>query len=141
MRNGWLLFWVLLASLSGHAQDRIQTQKKRPRLDPGKIKPECAQGAICLEGELGEGKEFRKALTSELDFLFRLPGEIDIVSRKPDDGCHLSQWIANPPLMEHHSTEIDASYECTAEDEVQMSLREFKIVESCAQFQSLYDLV
>jgi hypothetical protein len=130
---------VLLTSMSALAQDRVQSQKKTPRKDA--VRPECAQGAICFDGEVEEGKVYRKALTAELDFLLHVPGGIDVVSRHPDGVCNLSQWIANPPLMAHHSTEIDAGYEWTADDEVELSIREFKIVESCRQFQSLFDLV
>ncbi len=53
----------------------------------------------------------------------------------------MSLWIANPPLMAHNQTEIEAGYGWTAEEDVGDSPREFLIVENCEQFQTLYDLV
>ena len=113
---------------------------RTPRKKPGVAKPECAQGAICVSGELREGGEFRKHLTSTLDFILNLPGGVDIVSTDPQDHCKLSAWVANPPLRAHHDTEIDAAYDWTAEQEVQTSPREFRFPTNCADFERLLTL-
>ena len=54
--------------------------------------------------------------------------------------CELSAWVANPPLRAHYDTEIDAAYDWTAEQEVQMSPREFRFVTNCADYERLYEL-
>jgi len=137
MRGPAVFGLLLLAELVASGQG----QKRLPRKVPAIAKPECAKGAICFSGEVRVGEEYWKTLNANLDFVLRVPGGIDVVSRRPEKSCELSLWIANPPLMAHHDTEIDAGYEWTAEDEVAASLREFNIVEDCQQFQTLYDLV
>jgi len=117
-----------------------QTQKM-PRKVPGMAKPECASGAICFSGQVREGEEFRKALNADLEFVLRLPGGFDVISRRTESSCNLSLWAANPPLMAHHDTEIDAGYDWTAEQEVETSPREFRFVENCREYQNLYDLL
>jgi hypothetical protein len=116
-----------------------QIQKTRRKV-PGAAKPECAQDSICFSGEVGEGQEFRKDLNSDLDFVLRLPGGCAIVSRHAAASCNNLFWVANPPFMAHHDTEIDAAYDWTAEQEVQTSPREFRFATSCAGYQTLYDL-
>jgi hypothetical protein len=111
-----------------------------PRKQPGKAKPECAKGAICFSGEVREGGEFRRHLTSTLDFIVDLPGGIDVVWRDPKDRCKLAAWVANPPLRAHHDTEIDAAYDWTAEQEVQTSPRGFRFPTDCSDFERLLDL-
>jgi hypothetical protein len=103
-------------------------------------KPECVQGSICFSGEVREGQEFRKSLSPDLDFVLRLPGGIDIVPKPRELTCDLSAWVANPPLMAHHDTEIDAAYDWTAEQEVQTSPREFRFPTNCADYERLRDL-
>jgi len=118
-----------------------QSEKKMPRRRvPGAAKPECVQSSICLSGEVREGQEFRKNLNADLDFVLRLPGGFDVVPRQRELTCKLSAWVANPPLMAHHDTEIDAAYDWTAEQEVQTSPREFRFVTNCADYERLYDL-
>ncbi len=136
-----MLGLLLSTSLAAPAPQTLQTKKNLPSQVPIAVKPECAQGAICFDGEVREGEEFRRALNDDLEFVLRLPGGIDFISRHSEGSCSLSSWIANPPFMAHHPTEIDAAYDWMAEDEVQDSMREFKIVENCGRFQSLYDLV
>lgn len=111
-----------------------------PRAGAKPIQPGCAKGAICFSGEVREGTEFRKHLTSRLDFVLTLPGGVDVVSIDPRDRCKLSAWVANPPLLAHHETEIDAAYDWTAEQEVRVSLRDFRFATSCAAFERLFDL-
>lgn len=136
-----LIGLVLIGAFAANGQ--VQTKKGRRRL-PAANKPECVEGSICFSGEVRNREEFRKALNADLEFVVRLPGGIDVVSRHAET-CHdrqrLSLWIANPPLRAHHPTEIDALYDWTAEDEVRDSLREFTIVENCQQFNNLYDSV
>ena len=127
---------TLLYMLAGHAQTSGRSPRKRPGMD----KPVCSPGAICFSGEVREGGEFRKDLSTNLAFVLKLPGGIDIVSRHPNSSCDLSAWIANPPLRAHHETEIDAAYDWTAEQEVQTSPREFLFATNCADYKRLYDL-
>lgn len=136
-RTAVALIFLIPVIVNAQAKATYRAQRKRPAI----ARPECAKGAICFSGEVAEGKEFRKALTADLEFVLTLPGGIDIVPTHPDSACQLSQWIANPPLMAHHATEIDAAYDWKAEYEVAASPREFQIVQNCREFQSLYNPV
>lgn len=130
---------LLLAAAIVNAQSKATYRvSRRP---PATAWLQCAKGAICFSGEVVEGKEFRKALNADLDFVLTLPGGIDIVPRQPDLACNLKQWIANPPLQAHHDTEIDAAYDWKAEYEVAASPREFQIVQDCRDCQTLVDLI
>ena len=119
-----------------------QTSKKMPRVRPGRAKPpQCAQGSICFSGEVREGQEYRRSVSDNLDFVLNLPGGFDVVPTQPGAAaCKLSAWVANPPLMAHHDTEIDAAYDWTAEQEVQTSPREFRFPTNCADYERLYQL-
>ena len=138
MQKRTALALLFLAASIANAQSKATTMPRKPRAI---AQPECAKGAICFSGEVTEGKEFRKALNSEFDFVLQIPGGFDIVSTHPDPACNLSQWIANPPLMAHNDTEIDAGYDWTAEQEVETSPREFQIPQNCSEYQALYDLL
>jgi hypothetical protein len=128
----WLLFiGVLTAS--------AQVPKTRRRV-PGEAKPECAQGSICFSGDAAEVHDFRRVLNPDLDFVLGLPGGFAIVSRHASASCNNLFWVANPPFMAHHDTEIDAQYDWTAEQEVQTSPREFRFATKCADYKTLYDL-
>jgi hypothetical protein len=136
MRRLALVGLVLFCALAN-----AQSQKKMARRKvPGAAKAECAQGSICFSGELREAQEFRRSVNVDLDFVLRLPGGFDVVPRQRETRCKLSAWVANPPLMAHHDTEIDAAYDWTAEQEVQTSPREFRFVTNCADYERLYDL-
>jgi hypothetical protein len=132
-------FSLLLVGLLAGAQVQQGTapRKSRAASEPN---PQCSQGSICFSGEVQEGKEFRKNLSAELDFVVRLPGGIDILPRQHMEACELSAWVANPPLMAHHDTEIDAGYDWTAEMEIQASQREFRFPTNCADYKRLYEL-
>lgn len=114
-----------------------QTVLKKPRRVSVPAKPECAPGAI-FSGEIRDGQEFRRNLNSDLVFVLRLPGGIDVVPIR-HMSCRLSAWVANPPLRAHHETEIDAAYDWTAEQEVETSPRKFRFVTDCDEFRRLYD--
>ena len=62
-----------------------QSGGRVPRKAPGAAKPECAQGAICFFGEVQEGKEFRRKINDDLDFVLTGGSGIAIVPRHPDD--------------------------------------------------------
>src|SRR5262249_22043216 len=88
-----------------------------------------------------EGHEFRRSLNADLDFVLKLPGGIDVVAKHPKRmTCMLSAWVANPPLRQHHVTEIDAAYEWTAEQEVEFSVREFRFPTNSDDFGRIYHL-
>ena len=118
-----------------------QTEKKVPRKVPGSAKLECAQGSICFSGEAGEGQDFRKSINSELDFVLNAPGDFGVILKHASGSCSNLFWIANPPFHAHRETEIDAQYDWTAEQEVQTSPREFRFATSCAEYQTLNDLL
>jgi hypothetical protein len=138
MRMTALLSLMLVGQLGGA---QVQ-QRTAPRKSPAasKSKPECAQGSICFSGEVQDGQEFRRSLSADLDFVLRLPGGIDVLPTQSKRTCELSAWVANPPLMAHHDTEIDAEYDWTAEMKVQTSPREFRFPTNCADYKRLYDL-
>src|ERR1700732_1206060 len=135
MRKLALLSFLFLGAFAS-----AQNQKKVARKVPGEAKPECAQGSICFSGEAGEGQEFGEDLNSDLDFVLGLPGGFAIVLKHAAASCNNLFWVANPPFMAHHDTEIDAAYDWTAEQEVQTSPREFRFATSCTGYQTLYDL-
>jgi hypothetical protein len=95
---------VMLVIASTFTTDQVLKSQRKKLTD---AKPECAKGAICFSGEVHEGGEFRRHLTTTLDFIVNLPGEIDVVSTNGNDHCKLSASVANPPLRAHHDTEID----------------------------------
>ena len=117
-----------------------QDKGDAPRKAPESSHQTCPTGAICFMGEVHEGETFRKDLNDSLEFVLRIPGGFDVISRSADPGCKLSSWVANPPLQAHHATEIDAAYDWTAEDEVRATPRDFRFVTSCEDFQALFDL-
>jgi hypothetical protein len=117
-----------------------QDQKKAARKVPRSARPECAEGSICFSGEVAEGQDFRKTLNSDLDFVLGIPGGFAIVSTRTSASGNNLFWVANPPFMAHHDTEIDAQYDWTAEQEVQTSPREFRFAIKCTDYQTLYDL-
>jgi hypothetical protein len=137
MRKAVILSVALIGTFAA-----AQSDKTMPRMkSQGAAKAQCAQGAICFSGEAREGEEFRRDLSADLDFVLGLPGGFDVVLKEPDTAtCKLSAWVANPPLMAHHDTEIDAAYDWTAEQEVQTSPREFRFVTNCADYSRLSEL-
>ena len=112
-----------------------QTGGRVPRSVPGAAKPECARGAICFSGEVEDGKEFRKKINDDLDFVLTGGGGIAIVPRHPDDkNCDEFAGVVTGPQRAHNPLEIDAAYDWTAEQEVATSPREFSFVTSCAEY-------
>jgi len=131
---------LLLSALIADTQDTVQSQRKVKKMlkKASQIaKPECTRGAICFSGEVREGQPFSRRLNDSLDFVLRLPGGIDIVTNSAVTGCAPEIWVANPPFMAHHSTEIDAAYDWTAEDEVETSPREFRFFTNCEDYRTL----
>jgi hypothetical protein len=118
-----------------------QSEKKMPKRVPGQSKPECAQGAICFSGEVGEGQSFRKDLNPDLVFVIRLPGSFQVEMTHADASCRQLFWVADPPYHAHSLTEIDAQYDWTAEQEVETSPREFRFATSCAAYRAMSDLL
>jgi hypothetical protein len=131
-----LLFAALIVGPQSAAQNGKSTKMMKKKV-PGAAKPECAQGAICFSGEVREGQEFRRRLNDSLDFVLSLPGGIDIVTKSARAGCDPQLWVANPPFMAHHDTEIDAAYDWTAEQEVETSPREFRFFTNCEDYLTL----
>jgi hypothetical protein len=134
MRSQAILSILLFAALIAGTQSAAQNQKSIKMMKmkaPGAAKPECVHGAICFSGEVSEGQEFRRRLNDSLEFVLRLPGGIDIVTKPAEAGCNPELWAANPPFMAHHETEIDAAYDWTAELEVETSPREFRFFTNC----------
>ena len=115
-------------------------EKKMPRKVPGASKPECAQGSICFSGEIREGQTFRKDITAGLEFVLGLPGSFQVEIKHAEASCKQLFWVADPPFHAHRPTEIDATYDWTAEQEVETSPREFRFATSCEAYRTLFDL-
>lgn len=112
-----------------------QTGGRVPRKAPGAAKPECGRGAICFSGEVQEGKEFRQRINEALDFVLTGGGGIAIVPRHPDNKpCEEFAGVVTGPFRAHNTLELDASYDWTAEQEVETSPREFDFVTSCVEY-------
>ncbi|PYS05398.1 MAG: hypothetical protein DMG12_07975 [Acidobacteria bacterium] len=131
-----VLSLILLGAVVGTAQ----SEKKMPRKVPGASKPECAQGSICFSGEIREGQTFRKDLTAGLEFVLGLPGSFQVEIKHAEASCKQLFWVADPPFHAHRPTEIDATYDWTAEQEVETSPREFRFATSCEAYRTLFDL-
>jgi len=131
-----VLSLILLGAVVGTAQ----SEKKMPRKVPGASKPECAQGSICFSGEIREGQTFRKDLTAGLEFVLGLSGSFQVEIKQAEASCKQLFWVADPPFHAHSPTEIDATYDWTAEQEVETSPREFRFATSCEAYRTLFDL-
>jgi hypothetical protein len=108
-----------------------QTVKQMPHKVPGAEKPECRSGAICFSGEVSDGREFRKPLNTELEFVLAGGFGIAIVPTRPEGECREFTSVVNAPYRAHTALDIDMSYGWTAEDEVSTSPREFRFVTNC----------
>jgi hypothetical protein len=128
--------FLLIGALVVSAKQDTQVAQKKNQA----ATPECAAGAICFSGEVQEGKEFRKDFSPDLTFVLSLPGEIKVFSKEVGSQCPNSVWVANPPFRAHHETEIDSSYDWTAELEVESSPREFRFAAQCAAYKNLEEL-
>jgi len=117
---------VLCLIFFGTVVGTAQSEKKMPRKVPGASKPECAQGSICFSGEIREGQTFRKDITAGLEFVLGLPGSFQVEIKHAEASCKQLFWVADPPFHAHRPTEIDATYDWTAEQEVETSPREFR---------------
>lgn len=117
MRRLAILALFLLGTVVAGAQSYGTT----PRRVPGAAKPECARGAICFSGEVLEGQQFRRNINGDLDFVLNGGGGIAIVPRHPDDkNCDEFARVVTGPQRAHNPLEIDAAYDRTAEQEVEM---------------------
>jgi hypothetical protein len=123
---------VLSLILFGTVVVTAQSEKKMRRKVPGASKPECAQGSICFSGEIGEGQRSRKDVNADLEFVLGLPGGFQVEITRAEASCKQLFCVAAPPFHAHRSTEIDAQYDWTAEQEVETSPREFRFATSCA---------
>jgi hypothetical protein len=102
-------------------------------------KPECAASAICFAGEVKEGEAFRRPINADLEFVLMPGWTIAIYVRHPEGECQELASIVNTPLRQHNQLEIDASYDWTAEQEVNTSPREFVFVTNCRDFEAEYE--
>jgi hypothetical protein len=102
------------------------------RRAPSENKPECAKGAICFSGEVAADQEFRRKLTSELEFVLEPGWKITVVPARPEGDCTEFTSVVALPLRGHGVLLIDTSYGWTAEQEVATSPREFRFVKNCA---------
>ena len=106
-----------------------------PRKAPGADKPVCLPGAICFSGEVYAGKEFRKALSNELEFVLEPGWIIAIVPKRPQGHCQEFASVVNIGYRAHKDLYI-VSYEWTAEQEVSASPRQFNFVTNCADYRT-----
>ena len=94
-----------------------QSGKTTPRKVPERAAPACSQGAICFSGRVAQGKEFRRTLNTELEFVLERGWNIAIVPKRPEGDCRELASVVNPPYRAHRQLYIDTSYGWTAEDE------------------------
>lgn len=121
---------MLFSVMSANAQTVTAVPKKSQTK-----KPACSPGAICFSGKISEGEEFRKTLTSELEFVLRPGWTITIVPRRTVSDCQEFADVVNSPYHEHKDLFIDTSWGHSAEQEVSDSPREFRFVTNCADYQ------
>jgi len=135
MNTSALLAVALLTALIANAQKVT----KMPRKVPGTEKPACSPGAICFSGEVSQGREFRKLLNTELEFVLQPEWAIAVLPKQPDGDCREFAAVVNGPYRAHRDLLIDTSYGWTAEDEVATSPREFRFVTNCTDYRTEYD--
>ena len=114
------------------------------------MRPKCSPGAICFSGEIMAGKEFRKTLNEDMDFVLSpqnaefvgLPQtdsgwNIEVVPSHMENGCDENSefaYLVTPPYRYHSELNIDMSYGTSAEEEVENSPRDFAFVMNCAEY-------
>jgi hypothetical protein len=123
-----LLFGALFVAFRS-----IPTSTHKPLLNHGN---DCASGAICFSGEVSEGRDFRKMLTPELEFLLQPGWKISIVPHPADEDCQDLVSILNALETGHVDASIDTSHDWTAEKEVRVSPRQFRFVTNCADYRA-----
>ena len=132
---------ILILSLWCAWTAGAQVVRRAPRKVPTPNKPACSPGAICFSGEVSAGREFRKELNSQLDFVLKPGWLIAIGPRYPEGNCGDGDFanVENPPYRAHREIYIDATYGWTAEQEVSASPREFNFVTNCADYRAESD--
>jgi hypothetical protein len=116
-----------------------QNVNQAPRKVPGTEKPACSPGAICFSGEVSKGKEFRRTINADFDFVLGDGWTIAIVPTRPEGNCKEFASVVNPPYRAHNDLYINTSYGWTAEDEVSTSPRGFSFVTNCAAYRIEYE--
>ena len=122
---------VLLCALAS-----AQTTQQAKRKVAEAARPECSAGAICFNGEVSNGKEFRKSLNADLDFVLQPGWTIAIEPKRPQGNCNEFASVVNAPYRAHRALYIDLSYGWTAEEEVLTSPREFQFVTNCKDWET-----
>jgi len=111
-----------------------QSLAKGHRKIPSVEKPMCSPRAICFTGRVERGKEFRKELNSELEFVLEPGWTIAVMPKRPVGECTELASVVNAPYRAHRALDIDATYEWTAEMEAGYGAREFRFVTNCADY-------
>lgn len=127
---------ALLVIAASHAQTASTAAKKPER------RPACSPGEICFSGEVSEGKEFRRSINDQLDFVLQpAPSEGDrpgwtiaVAPKKPVGDCNEFASVVSSPYRGHRELDIDMSYGVTADEEMDDSPREFQFVTNCADY-------
>ncbi len=105
-------------------------------------KPVCAAEAICFAGEVSAGKDFRHAISDQMDFLLDPADagwDIKIVPLYPQPNCDEFASVLTPPYRGHSGLDIDMSYGVSAEEEVAASPRQFRFVTNCSDYKTESD--
>ena len=131
-----ILTFALFCALISHAQSVMTA----PRKVPGSDRPVCSPGAICFSGKVSAGEEFRKVLSTELEFVLKPvvldPGwSIAIVPKRPQGDCRELASVVNAPYRGHRDLDIDTGYGWTAEDAVSKP-RKFRFVTNCTDYRT-----
>jgi hypothetical protein len=102
--------------------------------------PECSAKAICFSGEVSTGKEFRKAITDNLEFVlepepFDASGwTIQVVPRQQTRDQEEFAGVVTEPYRGHNELDINMGWGVTAEEEVSSSPREFDFVTNIGDY-------
>jgi hypothetical protein len=123
-----LIFGVLVAAFQG-----VPTP---PEKLPPNHQPTCSPDALCFSGEVSEGREFRKPLTLDLEFLLQPGWKIAVAPGRAEDDCHDLVSILNALKTDHVDANIDTAHNWKAEDEVRISPRQFRFVTNCADYRT-----
>lgn len=127
-----MLAFPLLCAMIASAQ----STGTAPRKAPGSGQPVCPPRAICFSGTVSEGREFHKALNTELEFALIDGWTIAIVPKRPEGDCRELASVVNSPYRAHNDLDIDMSYGWTAEEEVTAPPREFRFVTNCKDYKT-----
>jgi hypothetical protein len=127
MRILWKVTLFVLCTVGLNGQSTVTAPRKSADRNPT-----CSSGAICFAGEVHNGKQFRHTINSSLVFVVQPGWTVAIVPRQPRSDCDEFASVVNAGYRAHRPLDIEESYGWSAQDEMDLSPRNFYFVTNCA---------